>query len=175
MSNKDLTIQLMVKALRVPVTEKLPVIVIWSRQSKQAKTKKRLLSDQVDTTVFDETFNISTSMVCDEEGNATKPKMVSQLIIFSLPNCLSAISLNSQSQVTKAEEFQASATSTWLSSATMTSRLRKSRFESVSTRARGSKQDSKLSQRAAQPVIITSSMRAIDQLRMLPNLIMISR
>ena len=78
MSNKDLTIHLMIKTLRVPVTEKLPVIVIWSRQSKQAKNKKRLLSDQVDTTVFDETFQISTTMTCDEEGNATKSKMVSQ-------------------------------------------------------------------------------------------------
>lgn len=57
----------------------------------------------------------------------------------------------------------------------MTSRLRRSRFESVSTRARGSKWDSKLSQRAAQLAIITSSMQAIDQLRMLPNLIMTSR
>ena len=77
MSNKDLTIHLKIKTLRVPVTERLPVIVIWSRQSKQAKTKKRLLSDQAPTTVFDEEFQINTSMLCDEEGNPTKPKMVS--------------------------------------------------------------------------------------------------
>ena len=57
----------------------------------------------------------------------------------------------------------------------MTSRLRRSRFGSVSTRAPGSKWDSKPSQQAAQLVLITSSMRAIDQLPMLPNPIMISR
>ncbi len=57
----------------------------------------------------------------------------------------------------------------------MTSKLRRSRFGSVSTRAPGSKWDSKPSQRAAPLAIITSSMRAIDQLRMLPNPIMISR
>ena len=77
MSNKDLTINLKIKSVRVPVPEKMPVIVIWSRQSKQAKTKKRLLSDQVDTTVFDEEFQISTTMACDEAGNPTQPKMVS--------------------------------------------------------------------------------------------------
>jgi len=55
-TDKNLTIHLKIKTLRIPVTERLPVIVIWSRQSKQAKTKKRLLSDQVDTTVFDEEF-----------------------------------------------------------------------------------------------------------------------
>ena len=52
-TTKDLTIHLKIQKLRVPVTERVPVIVIWSRQSKQAKTKKRLLSEQVDTTVFD--------------------------------------------------------------------------------------------------------------------------
>mmetsp|Transcript_35470 Transcript_35470/g.43404 ORF Transcript_35470/g.43404 Transcript_35470/m.43404 type:complete len:115 (+) Transcript_35470:34-378(+) len=75
MSNKDLTITLKIKALRIPVNEKMPVIVIWSRQSKQAKTKKRLLMDNADTTVFDEEFAISTSMTCDEEGRPTKAKM----------------------------------------------------------------------------------------------------
>ena len=54
--NKDLTIHLKIKTLRVPVNEKLPVIVIWSRQSKKANTKKRLLTDAVDTAVFDEEF-----------------------------------------------------------------------------------------------------------------------
>ena len=78
MSNKDLTIHLKIKTLRVPVSERMPVIVIWSRQSKQAKTKKRLLSDQVDTTVFDEDFQISTTMICDESGMPTKAKMVRQ-------------------------------------------------------------------------------------------------
>ena len=78
MSNKDLTIHLKIKTLHVPVTERMPVIVIWSRQSKQAKSKKRLLSDRDNTTVFDEDFQISTTMTCDEQGKPTKPKMVSR-------------------------------------------------------------------------------------------------
>ena len=54
--NRDLTIHLKIKTLNVPVNEKMPVIVIWSRQSKQAKTKKRLLSEAANSTVFDEEF-----------------------------------------------------------------------------------------------------------------------
>ena len=77
MPNKDLTIHLKIKQIRVPVTEKLPVIVIWNRDKKRAQTKKRLLSDNVAETVFDEEFQITTSMVCDEAGVPTKPKMVS--------------------------------------------------------------------------------------------------
>ena len=77
MSNRDLTIHLKIKRLNVPVNEKMPVIVIWSRQSKQAKTKKRLLSEQASTTVFDEEFQISTTIMCDDNGQPTKSKMVS--------------------------------------------------------------------------------------------------
>ena len=77
MSNRDLTITLKIKSLHVPVNEQMPVIVIWSRQSKQAKTKKRLLSANVDTTVFDEDFQITTNMACDANGVPTKAKMVS--------------------------------------------------------------------------------------------------
>ena len=55
-TNKDLTIHLKIKSVRVPVSEKLPVIVIWSRQKKKATTKKRLLTDTVNTAVFDEEF-----------------------------------------------------------------------------------------------------------------------
>ena len=81
MTNRDLTITLKIKSLHVPVNEQMPVIVIWSRQSKQAKTKKRLLSANVDTTVFDEDFQITTNMACDADGTPTKPKMVSHYMI----------------------------------------------------------------------------------------------
>ena len=53
----------------------MPVIVIWSRQLKKANTKKRLLTDVVDTAVFEEEFQISTSMPCDEAGTPKKSKM----------------------------------------------------------------------------------------------------
>ena len=82
MTTKDLTIHLKIKTLRIPVPERMPVIVIWSRQSKQAKTKKRLLTDAIDTANFDEEFQISTSMTCDEEGVPTRAKMVSLLLLI---------------------------------------------------------------------------------------------
>lgn len=77
MTSKDLTIHLKVETLNVPVHEKMPVIVIWSRQSKQAKTKKRLINETAPSTVFNEEFQISTTMTVDDDGNPTKPKMVS--------------------------------------------------------------------------------------------------
>lgn len=77
MSNRDLTITLEIQTLRVPVNETMPVIVIWSRQSKKAQTKKRLLKEGSDTTVFNQSFDISTSMPCDDDGIPTKSKMVS--------------------------------------------------------------------------------------------------
>lgn len=60
MSNKDLTIHLKIKQIRVPVGEKMPVIVIWNRDKRKAQTKKRLLSENAAETVFDEEFQITT-------------------------------------------------------------------------------------------------------------------
>lgn len=42
---KDITIQLMIKQLTIPVTEQLPVKIIWKRGQRTIETKKRLLSD----------------------------------------------------------------------------------------------------------------------------------
>jgi len=141
MSNKDLTIHLLIKSVRVPVTSQKPVIVIWSRQSKQAKTKKRLLTDQIDIANFNETFQISTTMPCDEDGNATKAKMVSRnFCLVSLANSSICFdSPNLQSLVTKLRVFSANVTSIWLSSATTSSKCRKSRFGSASMRGPGSR------------------------------------
>lgn len=60
MPNKDLTIHLKIKQIRVPVQEKLPVIVIWNRDRKRAQTKKRFITEVVSETVFDEEFQITT-------------------------------------------------------------------------------------------------------------------
>lgn len=57
-------------------------MVIWSRGSKQAKTKKRVLNEQVSTAVFDEKFQINTQMELDEDGKPTKPK-ISTLTVAS--------------------------------------------------------------------------------------------
>jgi hypothetical protein len=73
---KDITIQLMIKSLTIPVTEQLPVKIVWTRGAKKAETKKRLLSDTAQTTVFDEKFEVSTQMEVDSTGRATRSKMV---------------------------------------------------------------------------------------------------
>jgi len=79
---KDITIQLMIKSLTIPVTEQMPVKIVWTRGAKKAETKKRLLSDTAQTTVFDEKFEVSTQMEVDSNGRATRSKMVR--IFFSL-------------------------------------------------------------------------------------------
>ena len=141
MPNKDLTIHLKIKTLRIPVTEKLPVIVIWNRDKKRAQTKKRLLSDNVAETVFDEEFQITTSMGCDDAGTPSRPKMVSASLVrqpthfrsnkiastsyltLTLPfpslHTLFHYSLISPSPATSNAESSGNASSTWLSS-TMT-------------------------------------------------------
>ena len=45
--------------------------------AKKAETKKRLLSDMAQSTVFDEKFEVSTQMEVDVDGKPTRPKMVS--------------------------------------------------------------------------------------------------
>lgn len=74
---KDITIQLMIHSLTIPVTETMPVKIVWTRGTKKIETKKRLLSDSATTTVFDDKFEVSTQMEVDANGKATKSKMVS--------------------------------------------------------------------------------------------------
>ena len=54
-------------------------MVIWSRGSKQAKTKKRVLNEQVQSATFDEKFQINTQMELGEDGKPVKSKIVSKL------------------------------------------------------------------------------------------------
>ena len=72
----------MVKSLTIPVTEQLPVMIVWTRGAKKAETKKRLLSDTAQTTVFDEKFEVSTQMEVDSSGKATRSKMVSTCLMM---------------------------------------------------------------------------------------------
>ena len=67
----------MIKQLTIPVTEQLPVKIIWKRGQRTIETKKRLMSDVAQTIVFDERFELSTNMEVNSEGRPTKPKMVS--------------------------------------------------------------------------------------------------
>jgi len=71
-----------IKSLSIPVEEKLPVKIIWTRGAKKAETKKRLLSESVQETIFDEKFEVKTSMDVDANGRPTKSKM-SQLVVAS--------------------------------------------------------------------------------------------
>ena len=70
----------MIKQLTIPVTEQLPVKIIWKRGQRTIETKKRLMSDVAQTIVFDERFELSTNMEVNAEGRPTKPKMVSVIL-----------------------------------------------------------------------------------------------
>lgn len=56
--------------------------IIWTRGAKKIDTKKRLLSDTAQTSVFDEKYEVTTSMDIDASGKPTRAKM-SQLVVAS--------------------------------------------------------------------------------------------
>ena len=93
----------MIKSLTIPVTEQLPVKIIWTRGAKKAETKKRLLNETTTSTNFDEKFEVSTAMEVDSNGKPTRSKMVSTsfCLFVDLTFARSFYSLNSSSPVTK--------------------------------------------------------------------------
>nr|ACK37609.1 hypothetical protein [Kahliella matisi] len=58
--------------LCIKVTEHTPVYVIWQRGNKKAKTKGRLLNENVSQAVIDEKFQISTIMEVNSDGVPSK-------------------------------------------------------------------------------------------------------
>ena len=82
-AQREITLNLHIKSVHIPVTEKTPLQVIWSRGNKKAQTKKRSLDEFVQTALIDEKFQINTVMDIDLETNKpTKPK-ISHLTIVS--------------------------------------------------------------------------------------------
>lgn len=72
---KEITLNLHIKSVHIPVTEHTPLFVMWSRGNKKAQTKKRLLNENVSTANVDEKFQINTVMDIDPETQKpTKPK-----------------------------------------------------------------------------------------------------
>jgi hypothetical protein len=55
-NQKEITLNLHIKSVHIPVTEKTPLQVIWSRGNKKAQTKKRSLDEFVQTAIIDEKF-----------------------------------------------------------------------------------------------------------------------
>lgn len=52
------------------------MLVVWTRGNKQAKTKKRLLKENISDAIFEEKFQIVTQFEVDFETNMPcKPKM----------------------------------------------------------------------------------------------------
>ena len=72
----------MIKQVTYPATEKIPVLVYWQRGGKKANTRKRLLQENHHTAVFDEKFQINTTIEMDGDGNPVKAKM-SKLTVAS--------------------------------------------------------------------------------------------
>lgn len=59
----------------MPVASKTAVMVIWSRGQKKAKTKARVLNENVHKALIDEKFQINTAMELDPNtGEPTKSK-----------------------------------------------------------------------------------------------------
>ena len=55
-NKKDITINLLIKSIYVPVTESMPVMVVWQRGNKKANTKKRLINETSPIGEFEEKF-----------------------------------------------------------------------------------------------------------------------
>lgn len=51
-----------------------PVMAIWSRGQKKANSKKKVLTESVNTAVFNEKFQINTTLETDDNGNYKKKK-----------------------------------------------------------------------------------------------------
>ena len=86
--------------------------IIWTRGAKKIDTKKRLLSDTAQTSVFDEKYEVTTSMDIDASGKPTRAKMVSRRLGRNNMFFLINYSLNSWSLATKLTVFWARRTST---------------------------------------------------------------
>lgn len=56
-------------------------MVVWQRGNKKAKTKQRLLNDNVHTAVMDEKFQISTVMQVDGETGLPNKAKMSNLVV----------------------------------------------------------------------------------------------
>ena len=81
-SNKiDIQITLQIKSVFVAVNENQPVMVVWKRGTKQASTKKRMLTESAQTAHFNEKFQINTVLGTDENG--TPSKKLSKLTVAS--------------------------------------------------------------------------------------------
>jgi hypothetical protein len=80
-------------------------LIFWILGNKKAKTKGRLLNENVNQAVIDEKFQISTELVLSEDGTPAKDKMVCYLHHFlhfknnSSPNlCYFVVKANSKWQ-----------------------------------------------------------------------------
>jgi hypothetical protein len=51
-----------------------PVMAIWSRGQKKANSKKKVLTESVQTAVFNEKFQINTTLEYDDAGVPKKKK-----------------------------------------------------------------------------------------------------
>jgi len=55
-NQRNMNIDLHIKALIMKVSEHTPVYVMWQRGNKKAKTKSRLLNESISSAVIDEKF-----------------------------------------------------------------------------------------------------------------------
>lgn len=78
----EISIDIHVKHVRLKVSEKTPVRIMWQRGKKQAKTQTKILSTSLDKAVFDEKFQINTILEFNEETNMPAREKLSKMILL---------------------------------------------------------------------------------------------
>jgi len=80
-NQKEVVIDIHVKHLRLKVTEKTAVRVVWSRGKKSAKTHSKTLSATLDKAIFDEKFQINTILELDPETGYPSAEKIGKMTV----------------------------------------------------------------------------------------------
>lgn len=80
-SQQEIVIDIHLKNLKLLVTEKTPLRVVWSRGKKQAKSQVKFLNENLSVAVFDEKFQINTVLEINEENNRPAKSKMSKMTV----------------------------------------------------------------------------------------------
>ena len=69
------------KHLKMRVSDKTPLRVIWSRGKKQAKTQVKVLNEKLDMAVFDEKFQINTVLELNADTEIPLKEKLSKMTV----------------------------------------------------------------------------------------------
>lgn len=78
---KEIVIDIHLKHLKMKVSEKTPLRVVWSRGKKQAKSQVKFLNESLDVAVFDEKFQINTVLDVKEDTLQPMKEKISKMTV----------------------------------------------------------------------------------------------